>query len=350
ASGRVRMPGPGAAGGWSQGPRQVLEPPGAERFGLRERRLLTELAAAGLPRVLAVEGPGAEGACRVILEDPGGVPLRTFWRTRPLSLDDVLALASALTERLERLHALGVVHLDLRPEHLLVEPRTLGVQVVDLRHAVLLDDPIPEDGSETPCGEAVVVPVDPSDQASEGRDAGARGEDLDSGGLPYRAPELFLARRPDRRADLYALGVVIYEALSGRPPFTADHLQGWRHAHLARRPSRPHHHGQDVPDDVWDVLARLLAKEPDERHPSAAVLKGAWQACRERLRRKAGAAGKASAGAAVDRTAALDLGDEVYGRERERRRLAAAARRAAAGKAQLVLVSGPAGIGKTAFV
>ncbi|MED0680938.1 AAA family ATPase [Aneurinibacillus thermoaerophilus] len=88
-----------------------------------------------------------------------------------------------------------------------------------------------------------------------------------------------------------------------------------------------------------------MAKEPEERYPSAAALKAEWRACRERCRPAAGRWTEAGNG----RGAAFRLNETIYGRGQERERLAEAVKRAAAGQAQVVLISGQAGIGKTAF-
>ncbi|MED0680937.1 hypothetical protein P4S83_08925 [Aneurinibacillus thermoaerophilus] len=184
--------------------------------------------------MIGIEEPDVEGGCRFVLEDPGGVPLRTFWNTRPLSLDDFFLLALSLTDLLERLHGFGIVHLDFRPDHLLIEPSTLAAHLIDFRLAVRLDGADGADGADSPPR----TEAEGAEWTEEKREE-PKGPPDEGETLPYRAPELFLRSPADHRADLFSLGVILYEALTGRLPYEAKRPGEWRHAHLARRPVDP---------------------------------------------------------------------------------------------------------------
>ena len=79
-------------------------------------------------------------------------------------------------------------------------------------------------------------------------------------------------REVDHRADLYALGTLMYRLLAGRLPFEAGDALEWMHCHVARVPAPPSAHAP-LPRGVSDMVARLLAKPPDDRYQSAAALR-----------------------------------------------------------------------------
>ena len=92
------------------------------------------------------------------------------------------------------------------------------------------------------------------------------------GDTAYAAPEMVDPKRVDRRADLYALGIILYEMLEGTVPFTADSpfrvLEMHQHTPLPARERL----ARRVPERAWSVVTRLCAKSPEERFPSAEAL------------------------------------------------------------------------------
>ncbi|MGK3997199.1 serine/threonine-protein kinase [Sorangium sp. So ce1024] len=161
---------------------------------------------------------------------PGG-------RAPPRARLPLLALIRRLTSPLAHMHAAGLVHRDLKPDNVIV--RRGGAPVlVDLGIAA-------------------------QSGGVEGREAIAIDDVM--GSLPYMAPEQLRGELVDARADLYALGCILHECLTGAPPFAGHDAAAIRHAHLNERPPPPSSVAQGVPEALDRLVARLLAKRPEDR-------------------------------------------------------------------------------------
>ncbi|MCA9713454.1 MAG: AAA family ATPase, partial [Myxococcales bacterium] len=170
------------------------------------------------------------------------------------------------------------------------------------------------------------------------------------GTLAYIAPEQTgrMNRAVDSRADLYSLGATLYELLTGRAVFTARDPLALVHCHIAREPTPPHLVNDEVPRAVSRIVCRLLAKSADDRYQSANGLLGDLRECRRRLV-EFGEIGALELGRS-DRSTFFRLPQKLYGREDALATVEAALERVRRGGAELVLVRGPAGIGKSATI
>src|SRR6202011_6081603 len=172
-----------------------------------------------------------------------------------------------------------------------------------------------------------------------------------AGTLAYMAPEQTgrMNRSIDARSDLYALGVTLYQMVTGSLPFSAADPMEWVHCHIARKPVPPSERLATVPAAVSALILKLLAKTAEERYQTAAGLERDLRRC-------------LVAWEAAHRIDAFPLGqqdtpdrllipEKLYGRARETDTLLAAFDRVVtSGRPELVLVSGYAGIGKSAVV
>jgi len=248
----------------------------------------------------------------LVMADDGADPLQPG---PALASADFLALACALARQLAQLHRRQIVHRDLRPEHLLAgadgSVRLSGF------------------GCAAVAGSAAPLALPPSPI--------------------YRAPEQDGAGAADPRSDLYSLGVLLYRLLCGVLPFAADDGPGWRRCHLALQPPAPQHVHPGADPACAAVVQKLLAKCPEQRYQSAAGLHADLLHCRAMVSAHGHAVPFALG--CNDAAARLRTPEQLVGRSEELALLDGAARAvAASGAPELILLSGPAGTGKSALL
>ena len=161
-------------------------------------------------------------------------------RDGPILVGESLEIARQIAEGLQAAHAAGIVHRDLKPGNLMLLPDGT-VRILDFGLAKARDHTRSE--------------------------AGVR-----FGTVSYMSPEQVRGGNVDARADLWALGIVLYEMLTGRKPFGGDEEVAIAHAILHDEPELLSTHQDDVSPALEDLVLRLLQKDPAERHDSAAEL------------------------------------------------------------------------------
>ena len=166
-----------------------------------------------------------------------------------LSVDEALPIVDDLLSGLAAAHAQGLVHRDIKPGNILLEAPSGRAVVADFGLVKSLGDA----GGRTATG--VVL-----------------------GTVDYMAPEQSRGRTVDHRCDLYAVGVLLYQMLSGRLPFAADSPTGMIFEHAYERPAALPELVPDFPLRLWLVVARLMAKSPDVRYASAQEVRDDLQA------------------------------------------------------------------------
>ena len=274
----------------------------------------------GVRRVLGREPIAGQAA--LILEYVDGETLREHVASQKPDLRARLEIAARLAGILEEMHGRHYAHLALSGDNILIDTNDRAVHFIDLGAAVSIAG---TDGR-------LVSPNQPL------------------GNLAYISPEQTgrVNRTVDERSDLYTLGVVLYELVVQRLPFTTDNSIELVHHHLSRTPLPVTKANPDVPPVVGMIIAKLLRKDADDRYHTARGVRADLEKCLRRL--EADGAIETFEVAAVDYNPRLILPQKLYGRERELDELVGFFFHACRKESTLVLVNGYSGVGKTALV
>jgi YVTN family beta-propeller protein len=226
---------------------KLIAPQLAEDPDFRDRFVRESRAAASIdhPNVIPIyyTGESDDGALYIAMRYVEGSDLRTLVRAEQrLHPARAAQIVSQVASALDAAHARGIVHRDVKPANVL-----LGAN----DHAYLTDFGLTKRVTS---------------HTGSTRDGGWVGT------LGYVAPEQIRGERLDARADVYALGCVLYHSLAGAPPYQRESDEATLWAHLNDDPPSLHDRAPDVPASFDAVLARALAKDPDDRFPSTGDL------------------------------------------------------------------------------
>ncbi|WP_437489910.1 AAA family ATPase [Sorangium sp. So ce1014] len=285
-----------------------------------EHAVMRDLRVPGIPVVIEVGKHG--NGLALIMEDSGGRSLSDMIRSQRLSLAPALRIVASVADIIDSVHQRHVIHKDIKPHNILVDPETMQVKLIDFGIATRLSRE----------NQVALAP------------------DALEGTLAYMSPEQTgrMNRVVDHRSDLYSLGVTLYEMLTGALPFQANDAMELVHHHIARRPVPPAEVNAQLPPIVSDIVMKLLAKSAEARYQSGAGLKADLEDCLSQLE----ATGQIQPFVLgrLDRVGELRIIQKLYGREEQAATLLAAFDRASRGSVELLLVSGEAGVGKSALV
>ena len=222
----------------------LIGDPGAFSRYQRELEIGRRLAHPRLQN-LVDSGQLRGGAPYMVLEYHRGRSLREILAERgPLPIEEAVALAAQLAETLEFVHERGVVHRDLKPETLLVPPAG-DLIVLDFGIALL-------QGARRLTFHRLTSSVGTPD---------------------YMAPEQVSGERGDARTDVYAVGAILYEMLTGRPPFQGDNALAVMAQRLTSDPRSPRELRPEISPQLDTVVRRALRRERAERYPTMAALR-----------------------------------------------------------------------------
>jgi len=254
----------------------------------------------------------------LVLEDFGGVSLKTQIGPTGLPLDEFLSLAVTLSDILGKIHLENIIHRDIKPQNILVHPQSRKVKFTDFGIAAEVKE--------------LFLPG------------------VIEGTLAYLSPEQTgrINRPVDYRSDLYSLGITFYEMLTGRVPFLSTDPMEVIHFHIARSPTPPERVNPQIPTILSRIVLKMTAKIPEERYQNAFGLKADLERCRDDWQRNRTMVpfelGQ------KDQSLRFSLPLEIFGRERETAFLVQAFERAARGGVEVLFLSGEGGIGKSALV
>jgi PAS domain S-box-containing protein len=313
------------------------------------------------------------GRTVLILRDPGGVALESAFGSSEVASSAVagageprgrgsngldfafcLRVAINLAAAIGGLHQRGIIHKDIKPANVLTDPASGRCWLTGFGAA-----------SRLPRERQLPAPPE-----------------FIAGTLAYMAPEQTgrMNRSIDSRSDLYALGVTLYEMLTGTLPFSASDPMEWVHCHIARQPLPPDQRSHAIPAPVSAIVMKLLAKTAEERYQTAAGVQADLQRCLSGWEavglRRAQSSRTSSRSARTIKSSSdstrlaevlpniapfplgqhdtpdrLRIPEKLYGRDREIETLLASFDRVLThGRPELVLVSGYSGIGKSSVV
>lgn len=296
-------------------------------FRTRFQRECETAASLQHPRVVPIYHAGEEdGQLYVTMRFVEGTDLsRALMARGRLPIDDALRIVKHVADGLQAAHAAGLVHRDVKPANILL----------DADGSALLGD----------FGLTKHVGDDPLTR-----------EGVFVGTLDYAAPEQFDAGTVDARTDVYALGCVLYQALSGRVPYPAESDAAKMYAHLQAPPPRLDVLTDDVGPVLSEIVARAMAKDPADRFQDAGELAAAIRGVSSRPTLPGDLTVVTEDTRGGDRVTAIPLppalssevgGGSFVGRAEPMARLRARYAAASEGTRQFVLISGEPGIGKT---
>lgn len=283
--------------------------------------------------LLRLEGKGAiepyslesvAGRPILLLLDSGGTTLEQVHRTRWDSLDlaELLGIAIAIIDCLRHIHHVNMTLHEITPLHLMMNDELTEAKLIDIRAC----------SSETEPNRFSL---------SAGR--------IDSN-LPYLSPEQTgrTDRLPDYRSDFYSFGVLLYEWFAGSLPFQSMNALDMVYHHLAITPEPIHSINPSIPRIVSDIVNKCLEKMPEARYASAYGIRTDLEECLARYMVAGHVEPFSLANYGVSGRWMVSEG--LFGRHDERQVLLQAMDRVAGGAAEIIWVSGDAGIGKTSLV
>ncbi len=284
------------------------------------RRLLREAQSAAKlthPNIVAIHDVVEDDATRlIVMEYIEGQTLRSLI---PLSWERAIDVGLDVCRALSFAHDRGVVHRDIKPENVIVTPEG-AAKVMDFGLA-----------------------------RSEGRSRLTQTGAI-VGTVAYMAPEQALSGRADARSDLYSVGAVLYEAITGKPPFEAEDPIAVISMHVNVPPVSPRFYTPAIPPVLEAVILRLLAKDPTERYASADELSRILQTTLVSVEAPDEVAPVADARVTVASLLDMMTRGRLIDREEELASLKSALESVLSGRGQVVLVDGEPGIGKTRLV
>ena len=273
------------------------------------QRFRTEARAAAAmnhPNIVTIHGvEETDGIHFLAMELVEGRTLREVIPRGGLPFEEFLRIASQLTEAVATAHAAGITHRDLKPDNVMIT-ETGRVKVLDFGLAKLMDEAQPADFEGATLVEA---PLPADDRLTS--------DGMLIGTIPYMSPEHVKGHHIDRRSDLFSLGIILYEMLTGERPFKGANPAAVMASILRNRPRAISSSRHDVPEHLELAIALCLEKDPAERLQSAESLY-------EQLRilRRQQSSGGSSADAAV--------AARMFGSEFESASIATRTRRAVA--------------------
>ncbi|TAE54159.1 MAG: GAF domain-containing protein [Nostocales cyanobacterium] len=258
----------------------------------------------------------------LIIEDVNAISLHEYANSQPLEIENFYGIAINLTKALEYLYQQQVIHKDIKPKNIIINPKTKEVKLIDFSISCLL----PKEVSEI------------------------KNPNVLEGTLPYMSPEQTgrMNRGIDYRTDFYSLGVTFYQLLTGQLPFISEDPLELVHCHIAKTPIHPQTINPQIDQNLAKIILKLMAKMPEDRYQSAQGIRYDLEKSREALVNNSYPV-EFELGQ-TDKAAKFLISEKIYGRDQEIATLLQSFARVSQGAKELMLVSGFSGVGKTSVI
>lgn len=258
---------------------------------------------------------------RIYLEYIPGITLLDYKSTKP-SLKNILTVFISMARAMSELHQKSLIHNHLSLENILVKTDTLSVEIIDLSRCTTKSLQLANAGNPAKF----------------------------AGSAEYMAPEQSgrMNRVVDQRSDLYSMGIMLYEFLTGNPPFKHTDLLELVHAHIAIQPKAIAEIDPNCPESLCAIADKLLQKNAYDRYQSASGLQIDLEICLAEWTAKNQI--QPFKLAQIDISPQFHLSQKLYGRENELQLIISTFEKASRGETHLLLVSGYSGTGKSALV
>ena len=294
-------------------PPALLSSETEQRFQ-REAQLVAKM---DYPAIVPIYDFGKhEGSLFFVMPVVQGTNLRGFMREQTFTLGEVIDIGVQVAEALDYSHSRSVIHRDIKPENIMVS-REEGGRV----RVRIMDFGLARGAAESRLTKTGTI----------------------AGTLAYLSPEQVASSGVDLRSDIYSLGAVLYESLTGEPPFSGE-LQSILYRIVHEIPQPPRSRGAAITEDLEAIVLSCLAKDPAKRPQRAREVSEALSRCQSRLHDS-----DLTKSVMLTRTMVLPRPtlSPFIGREKEVAELQQRLNTAVGGECQFVVVSGDPGAGKT---
>jgi ABC-type transport system substrate-binding protein len=295
-------------------PPSMLSSEAEQRFQ-REAQLVGQMDS---PAIVPIYDFGKhEGSLFFVMPVVQGTNLRGFLREQVLTLGEVIDIGVQVAEALDYSHSRSVIHRDIKPENIMVTREESGRVRVRI-----MDFGLARAATESRITKTGTI----------------------AGTVAYLSPEQVTAPATvDHRSDIYSLGTVLYESLTGEPPFSGE-LQSILYRIVHEIPEPPRSRGAAISEDMETMILSCMAKEPAKRPQRASEVADALRRCQSRLHDSDLSRSVVLARTLIFPRPALS---PFIGREKELAELQKRLNAAIAGECQFVVVGGDPGAGKT---
>jgi PAS domain S-box-containing protein len=297
----------------------------------QEYDIIRSLNLAGVVKAYSLEQ--YDRTLAIILEDFGGESLKRFMHSGSFTLSQSLSFAIQIADILGDLHAANIIHKDINPANIIFNPSTNQLKIIDFGIASVF---APEKLTEQPA---------------------LKNPHVLEGTLAYMSPEQTgrMNRTLDYRTDYYSLGATLYQMLTRQLPFETTSALDLVHCHIAKQPKPAAEVDRSIPAAVSHIIAKLLAKNAEDRYQSAWGIKADLEECLNQLNTR-GQISEISL-ASQDICDRFQIPQKLYGRETEIKTLLAAFERVTDNRRQdreqkrveIMLVAGDSGTGKSSL-